>query len=636
MGCAYSAIRQVWYLFEDTTGLPSDEDYKDLFLRASYSLSQQIPGAIVTGLDFVVAVEGIKLGSQTDHTVWVACSGVAAPYLSSSNCHAYVYAADTLGDGFMVDFGSEVVPPGVNPPAGVVRMTPFIRSTTKAFQPDGIVPGDFAGNNDFMINGPMVAQGVSYFVLSIDAQTLFEEHPQFYSYTWDQLFHLTIAVQGHDQPAFNAIRFPNVPYFDGNAIFAPANRAVKLAEIDEETATSSDWKPTLSGVSFDGNYGTMLKTQLATGAEPVDFATPDSLPTQTVDVSDCFLQLLEYLSFGSSFGFCPPTSAPPITCQDLNNFFMMPNPGTPSRIPSFRIPPPTEARIASSVSESASHADLAATRTSSVRARAQAYRAIAAGAPKADESAPPSGIAVVNDFLSAEEQAELLGQINSEPWEGRLVAVAPNVSYHKRFVQKYGASTKYDYMGGTTTFVDSAPLPDWMQALAAKIQASPLWKNSGTIVEATVQEYLPGQTLQSHIDSTVYGPAIAVVSLVSQNDFVLSREGKKATIPLPAGSLFVMDGEARYEWNHGIDTITQRRVSVSFRSVTPEAVQAALEAAKIAAASKPEAAPVEQVAFVAPSHTRAKAREFRQSAAIIPHLPPPGGIMRPRPEAVKK
>jgi alkylated DNA repair dioxygenase AlkB len=97
--------------------------------------------------------------------------------------------------------------------------------------------------------------------------------------------------------------------------------------------------------------------------------------------------------------------------------------------------------------------------------------------------------------------------------------------------------------------------------------------------QLTVNEYLPGQGVRSHIDCvTCFGDTIVSLSLGSSCaiEFTHSRTKAKAEIILSPGSLLVMQGAARYAWTHSIaarkrdkyqgrEFLRTRRVSLTFR-----------------------------------------------------------------------
>ena len=99
--------------------------------------------------------------------------------------------------------------------------------------------------------------------------------------------------------------------------------------------------------------------------------------------------------------------------------------------------------------------------------------------------------------------------------------------------------------------------------------------------QVIVNEYQPGQGIVSHTDCIpCFGNTISILSLGSEcvMDFTHSQTQEKAQILLQTGSLLILKGAARYNWQHGIvacqqdnykgqEFIRTRRVSMTFREV---------------------------------------------------------------------
>jgi hypothetical protein len=65
----------------------------------------------------------------------------------------------------------------------------------------------------------------------------------------------------------------------------------------------------------------------------------------------------------------------------------------------------------------------------------------------------------IPDFISAEEERELLKWIDASPWDTRL----------KRRTQHYG----YIYEYGSKTLTPTQPIPDWCKGLMDKLPFTP-------------------------------------------------------------------------------------------------------------------------------------------------------------------
>ena len=230
-----------------------------------------------------------------------------------------------------------------------------------------------------------------------------------------------------------------------------------------------------------------------------------------------------------------------------------------------------------------------------------------------------SGCRLWVDWITPEEEALLLQSVDVGCWEEGL----------KRRVQHYGFTFNYrtlmlDYMreaAGMAALPPCLALAERMQAVdggpppgagagagAGYAETDPA---AGTaqetdrgalpLTQLTVNEYLPGQGIAAHIDThNCFGPRMFFLSLGGGVTMTLQRrsdrgvgagaggaweddtrgqgqgQGDKKHIWLPPRSLLMIEGDARYNWSHGIaarfnDKVNgrviprTRRVSLTFR-----------------------------------------------------------------------
>lgn len=179
------------------------------------------------------------------------------------------------------------------------------------------------------------------------------------------------------------------------------------------------------------------------------------------------------------------------------------------------------------------------------------------------------GLKYIENFISLSDQKTLLEEIDKEIWLQDL----------KRRVQHYGY--KYDYKRRNIDIsLKVGELPLWANELIAKFRKSKLI--SFPPDQLIVNEYLPGQGIASHIDcEPCFEDTIISLSLGSscKMDFIkFNKPDLKKVIYLQPGSLLILNGEARYDWLHGIagrksdnvfgeKIIRSRRVSLTFRKV---------------------------------------------------------------------
>lgn len=179
-----------------------------------------------------------------------------------------------------------------------------------------------------------------------------------------------------------------------------------------------------------------------------------------------------------------------------------------------------------------------------------------------------NGLTYISDFISEEEQSNLIETIDKQPWLLDL----------KRRTQHYGY--KYDY---TRKLIDKSmyvgPIPEWIMPLLNKLIDNKHFKVLSD--QVIVNEYLPGQGIGRHVDcTTCFDDTIASLSLGSTcaMDFESLKNSRKGTMMLAPRSLLVLTDEARYDWMHSIparkedsqgnDVLSRsRRISLTFRKV---------------------------------------------------------------------
>lgn len=179
-----------------------------------------------------------------------------------------------------------------------------------------------------------------------------------------------------------------------------------------------------------------------------------------------------------------------------------------------------------------------------------------------------TGLQYISDFISREEESELISTIDSQEWNTEL----------KRRTQHYGY--KYDYFKKN---VDSSlylgPVPSFLQPYLDRLVEKNIFKELPD--QVIVNEYTPGQGISRHVDCvTCFKDTIASLSLNSTccMEFESLKDNKKGSMMLDSKSLLVLSAEARYDWMHSIPARREdeyagttfkrdRRISLTFRNV---------------------------------------------------------------------
>ncbi|XP_010478904.1 PREDICTED: alkylated DNA repair protein alkB homolog 8 [Camelina sativa] len=201
------------------------------------------------------------------------------------------------------------------------------------------------------------------------------------------------------------------------------------------------------------------------------------------------------------------------------------------------------------------------------------------------------GLFLIPEFVSVEEEQQLLAAVDARPWIGLA----------KRRVQHYG----YEFCYGTRNVDTKKPLGELPSFVSPILERISLFSNldndqsSLDLDQLTVNEYPSGVGLSPHIDThsafedcifslSLAGPCIMEFRRYSVSTWKASTADAeklgdssciKKALYLPPRSMLLLSGEARYAWNHyiphhKIDKVkdkvirrSPRRVSFTIRKV---------------------------------------------------------------------
>lgn len=196
------------------------------------------------------------------------------------------------------------------------------------------------------------------------------------------------------------------------------------------------------------------------------------------------------------------------------------------------------------------------------------YQQISLFPHELDNANQIDGLTYMPDFITPQEEAELISIIDQQPWLTDL----------KRRVQHYG--WKYDY---TARRVDETmrlgPLPNWLMDYCKRLYDGGHFRKLPD--QVIINEYMPSQGIASHVDCVpCFEETIASLSIASPcvMDFTHTTTQEKISHLLEPRSLVIFSHDARYRWKHGIAArktdrhegqIIQRsrRISLTFRNM---------------------------------------------------------------------
>ena len=172
----------------------------------------------------------------------------------------------------------------------------------------------------------------------------------------------------------------------------------------------------------------------------------------------------------------------------------------------------------------------------------------------------PDGFVYEPDFLTIEEEADLLRRFEALPFEP--------FDFHgyiaKRRIMEYG----WEYDFGTRKAATTRPIADFLVRLrehAAAVAGLP----PEELVEAVVTEYPPGAPIGWHRDvpqfETIIGISLGSAARMRLKPY--RAEGKLVSLILEPRSIYVMSGPARWKFQHSIPALEALRYSITFRTL---------------------------------------------------------------------
>nr|XP_020475654.1 alkylated DNA repair protein alkB homolog 8 isoform X2 [Monopterus albus] len=161
----------------------------------------------------------------------------------------------------------------------------------------------------------------------------------------------------------------------------------------------------------------------------------------------------------------------------------------------------------------------------------------------------PEGLVLVEDFVSAEEEAQLLAAIDRSSANDEITA---QKALKHRKVKHYGFEFRYD----NNNVDKDKPLPAGIPEECLPVLERCV-KNGHVVImpdQLTVNQYESGQGIPPHVDThSAFEDTILSLSLGSKTVMEFRHpDGRLVPVILPGRSLLVMKGESRYLWTHGI------------------------------------------------------------------------------------
>jgi alkylated DNA repair dioxygenase AlkB len=180
-----------------------------------------------------------------------------------------------------------------------------------------------------------------------------------------------------------------------------------------------------------------------------------------------------------------------------------------------------------------------------------------------DQAVSPAGLRYQPEFISAADEQELVAGIAALPLQPFQFGAFEG---HRR-VKSFGF--RYDYK--LQKMMPSEPIPEWLEQAARGVERFGGLPD-GSVRQVLCTEYDVGVSIGWHRDKPQFDKVFGI-SLGSACRFRFRRrKGDKwdrFALQAEPRSIYLMDGEARRNWEHSIPPVEQRRYSITFRTLRP-------------------------------------------------------------------
>jgi alkylated DNA repair dioxygenase AlkB len=174
----------------------------------------------------------------------------------------------------------------------------------------------------------------------------------------------------------------------------------------------------------------------------------------------------------------------------------------------------------------------------------------------------PGGLVYEDEFISEEEERELLGFVRSLELHPVVMHDQPS----RRLVRHFGYG--YDYDSWRVREVE--PIPEELEDLRRETErfaSAP----EGAFVEALVSYYPPGAGINWHRDAGAFAGQVVGVSLGAACLLQLRRgsgeQRRVYELVLAPRSVYLLSGAARSLWQHHVPPVKTERYSLTFRAL---------------------------------------------------------------------
>ena len=181
--------------------------------------------------------------------------------------------------------------------------------------------------------------------------------------------------------------------------------------------------------------------------------------------------------------------------------------------------------------------------------------------PVSDAISSIPGFRYFEDIISRQEERKLLQFVETLDFQPYVMRGQSSRRGIVRFGYDYGA------VGGSHHQVKPLTIAlIRLRDLCAQVAGL----DASEFIASVVTRYPAGATIGWHSDMTIFGPVVYGVSLNNPCVFKIRPKVNPRNIlrmTLEPCSLYVMEGQVRFDWEHSIPPVKELRYSITFRTV---------------------------------------------------------------------
>ena len=172
----------------------------------------------------------------------------------------------------------------------------------------------------------------------------------------------------------------------------------------------------------------------------------------------------------------------------------------------------------------------------------------------------PEGFLYIPNFLSLNEQTTLLHKLQALNYEHDV--------FRGQKLKRGYAQFGYSYVSTGRKLEAAPPIPDFLQMIIKK--ARPYYPNDIMFTQCIVTHYPPGAGIGWHTDAPLFGDYVIGVSLAGEARLQFRPNSYKEVtyeIKVSPGSLYLLQGVVRWNYQHQVIPVKVERYSLTFRYV---------------------------------------------------------------------